>query len=170
MRIARSAPVASAPLSVCSASFGPSVTTTTSPRRCFGALPFSVRRSAASSAYSSNGFGFHSSPVVSTAAPEAAILILFALSGSATRLMATRIFTGRDLRLRGPRIQAKNAGALPIVTDFLVLGSGIAGLTFALRAARHGEVVICTKRQPKDAATSFAQGGVAAVLSPADSF
>jgi L-aspartate oxidase len=59
---------------------------------------------------------------------------------------------------------------LPIVTDFLVLGSGIAGLTFALRAAKHGEVVICTKRQPKDAATSFAQGGVAAVLSPADSF
>ena len=76
----------------------------------------------------------------------------------------------RDLRLRGPRIQAKNAEALPIVTDFLVLGSGIAGLTFALRAAKHGEVVICTKRQPKDAATSFAQGGVAAVLSPADSF
>ena len=59
---------------------------------------------------------------------------------------------------------------MPIVTDFLVLGSGIAGLSFALRAARHGEVVICTKRQAKDAATSFAQGGVAAVLSPADTF
>jgi L-aspartate oxidase len=59
---------------------------------------------------------------------------------------------------------------LPIVTDFLVLGSGIAGLTFALRAARHGEVVVCTKRKPNDAATSYAQGGVAAVLSPADSF
>ncbi len=59
---------------------------------------------------------------------------------------------------------------MPIATDFLVLGSGIAGLSFALRAARHGEVVICTKRQPRDAATSFAQGGVAAVLSPADSF
>ncbi len=59
---------------------------------------------------------------------------------------------------------------MPIVTDFLVLGSGIAGLSFALRAAEHGEVVICTKRKPDDAATSFAQGGVAAVLSPADSF
>ncbi|HEX6271985.1 MAG TPA: L-aspartate oxidase [Polyangiaceae bacterium] len=59
---------------------------------------------------------------------------------------------------------------MPIVTDFLVLGSGIAGLTFALRAARHGEVVVCTKRKPNDAATSYAQGGVAAVLSPGDSF
>ena len=55
-------------------------------------------------------------------------------------------------------------------TDFLVLGSGIAGLTFALRAARHGEVMIVTKRAHDDAATSWAQGGVAAVLGNDDSF
>jgi L-aspartate oxidase len=55
-------------------------------------------------------------------------------------------------------------------TDFLVIGSGIAGLSFALRAARHGEVVVVTKRASDDAATSWAQGGVAAVLGPEDSF
>ena len=57
-----------------------------------------------------------------------------------------------------------------ITTDYLVLGSGIAGLTFALEAAKSGEVLIVTKRHGSDAATSWAQGGVAAVLDPADSF
>jgi L-aspartate oxidase len=57
-----------------------------------------------------------------------------------------------------------------IETDFLVLGSGIAGLTFALEASRHGRVTIVTKRAIDDAATTWAQGGIAAVLDPADSF
>ncbi len=55
-------------------------------------------------------------------------------------------------------------------TDFLVLGSGIAGLTFALRAAAHGEVVVVTKRGRADANTTWAQGGISAVLDPSDSF
>jgi len=55
-------------------------------------------------------------------------------------------------------------------TDFLVLGSGIAGLSFAVRAAEHGQVALVTKRASDDAATSWAQGGVAAVLSPDDTF
>src|SRR5688572_27998224 len=55
-------------------------------------------------------------------------------------------------------------------TDYLVLGSGIAGLTFALRASAHGEVTIVTKRAPDDSATNWAQGGVAAVLAEGDSF
>jgi L-aspartate oxidase len=55
-------------------------------------------------------------------------------------------------------------------TDFLVLGSGIAGSSFALHAAQYGEVVLLTKRGLSDTATSYAQGGVAAVLSPEDSF
>jgi L-aspartate oxidase len=59
---------------------------------------------------------------------------------------------------------------MQLATDFLVLGSGIAGLTFALRAAEHGEVVLVTKRACEDAATSWAQGGLAAVLAPGDSF
>jgi L-aspartate oxidase len=54
--------------------------------------------------------------------------------------------------------------------DFLVLGSGIAGLSFALRAAEFGDVLVVTKRSMSESATGWAQGGVAAVLDPADSF
>jgi len=59
---------------------------------------------------------------------------------------------------------------MQLTTDYLVLGSGIAGLTFALRAAEFGEVLIITKRACDDSATNWAQGGMAAVLSPDDSF
>ncbi len=59
---------------------------------------------------------------------------------------------------------------MAIQTDYLVLGSGIAGLTFALNAAKHGKVLVATKRESRDSATQWAQGGVAAVLSPEDSF
>lgn len=55
-------------------------------------------------------------------------------------------------------------------TDFLVLGSGIAGLSFALRAAELGRVLVVTKRALNQSATEWAQGGVAAVLDPGDSF
>src|SRR5258706_11777705 len=57
-----------------------------------------------------------------------------------------------------------------IETDYLVLGSGIAGLSFALRAAAHGRVLIVTKRAPEESNTNYAQGGIAAVLDAADSF
>jgi L-aspartate oxidase len=57
----------------------------------------------------------------------------------------------------------------PLVeTDYLVIGSGLAGLTFALSAAEHGRVLIVTKRAPADSNTRYAQGGVAGVLDPAD--
>jgi L-aspartate oxidase len=58
----------------------------------------------------------------------------------------------------------------PLETDYLVIGSGIAGLWFALRAAEHGRVVVVTKKKPDDTATNWAQGGVAAVLSDDDSY
>ena len=52
----------------------------------------------------------------------------------------------------------------------LVLGSGVAGLTYALRAVQFGPVLILTKKSRSDSSTNRAQGGLAAVLSPTDSF
>jgi len=59
---------------------------------------------------------------------------------------------------------------MPLETDYLVIGSGIAGLNFALLAAEHGRVVVVTKKRPIDTNTNWAQGGVAAVLAKDDSF
>jgi len=59
---------------------------------------------------------------------------------------------------------------MEIQTDFLVIGSGIAGLSFALKAARLGRVALITKRGLTDCSTNNAQGGIAAVLDPGDSF
>jgi L-aspartate oxidase len=53
--------------------------------------------------------------------------------------------------------------------DILVIGSGIAGLTFALKAADHGEVCVVTKKERAESATNWAQGGIAAVMATDDS-
>ena len=54
--------------------------------------------------------------------------------------------------------------------DFVVIGSGIAGLSFALKAAEKGSVALVTKRGRADSNTAWAQGGVACVTSEEDSF
>ncbi len=55
-------------------------------------------------------------------------------------------------------------------TDFLVIGSGVAGLTFALKVAAHGRVAVVTKKETPDSNTALAQGGIASVFDKLDSF
>ena len=55
-------------------------------------------------------------------------------------------------------------------TDFLVVGSGVAGLAFALKVAPYGSVTIVTKKAAMDSNTSRAQGGIASVFGQLDSF
>ncbi|UCB52129.1 MAG: L-aspartate oxidase [Candidatus Zixiibacteriota bacterium] len=59
---------------------------------------------------------------------------------------------------------------MEIKTDFLVIGSGIGGLSFALKASGFGEVVIVTKKDDSESNTNYAQGGIASVLAKDDSF
>src|SRR5687768_4780838 len=53
--------------------------------------------------------------------------------------------------------------------DFLVIGSGIAGLRAALSLAEAGDVVVLTKADPRESNTGYAQGGIAAAIGPGDS-
>jgi L-aspartate oxidase len=59
---------------------------------------------------------------------------------------------------------------MDIKTDFLIIGSGVAGLMFALKVADHGSVAIVTKRGVTDSNTMLAQGGIASVFGSLDSF
>jgi L-aspartate oxidase len=57
---------------------------------------------------------------------------------------------------------------MKVECDFLVIGSGVAGLSFALKAASHGKVCVVTKAGLADTNTNYAQGGIAAVMYPPD--
>ncbi|MCC6276021.1 MAG: FAD-dependent oxidoreductase, partial [Leptospiraceae bacterium] len=53
-------------------------------------------------------------------------------------------------------------------TDFLVIGSGLAGLFCALKLAKLGEVTIVTKKSDFESNTNYAQGGIASVFAKTD--
>jgi len=57
-----------------------------------------------------------------------------------------------------------------IKTDFLVIGSGLAGLVYALKVAEYGRVVLVSKTKIDETTTSYAQGGIAAVTYLPDSY
>jgi L-aspartate oxidase len=59
---------------------------------------------------------------------------------------------------------------IPDRFDFLVIGSGLAGLTYALHAAQRGTVCVLTKGDVTDSNTNWAQGGIAAAIGEADSW
>ncbi|MBN1111550.1 MAG: L-aspartate oxidase [Bacteroidales bacterium] len=59
---------------------------------------------------------------------------------------------------------------MKIETDFLVLGSGIAGLSYALKVADYGKVIIVSKNDIHETNTNYAQGGIASVTAQTDNF
>src|SRR5262245_42660820 len=67
-------------------------------------------------------------------------------------------------------VSSREAAHVPVESDFLVLGSGIAGLTCALRCARFGRVLLVTKDRLPESSSRYAQGGIASVWSHDDSF
>ncbi|MDJ0782049.1 MAG: L-aspartate oxidase [Desulfosarcinaceae bacterium] len=59
---------------------------------------------------------------------------------------------------------------MKLETDVLIIGSGVAGLLFALKVADHGSVTVVTKKAAVDSNTNMAQGGIASVFGAEDSF
>jgi len=57
---------------------------------------------------------------------------------------------------------------MEIKTDFLIIGSGIAGLSFALKVAEFGDVALVTKKEAMDSNSNLAQGGIASVFGSHD--
>ncbi|MCK5700702.1 MAG: FAD-dependent oxidoreductase, partial [Cyclobacteriaceae bacterium] len=55
-----------------------------------------------------------------------------------------------------------------IKSDYLVIGSGVAGLSFALKVAEHGKVIVISKQSAGESNTSYAQGGIASVTKDSD--
>src|ERR1041384_833854 len=58
---------------------------------------------------------------------------------------------------------------VPVSTDFLIVGSGVAGLRAAIALGEVGDVLVLTKADPGESNTGYAQGGIAAAVGPDDS-
>jgi L-aspartate oxidase len=84
---------------------------------------------------------------------------------SATPVQASH----KDMQEETAETEADNGSGASKRFDFLVIGSGVAGLRYALAVAKFGTVAIVTKSEPQESNTMYAQGGVSAVLDPADS-
>ncbi|XP_078170335.1 L-aspartate oxidase [Carex rostrata] len=78
---------------------------------------------------------------------------------------STRIYSTRT----APRASLQDRENATKYFDFVVIGSGVAGLRYALEVSKHGSVAIITKAEPYESNTQYAQGGVSAVLCPTDS-
>ena len=65
---------------------------------------------------------------------------------------------------------SKCLNLLYMITDFLIVGSGIAGLSLALKLSSLGKVLVITKKQKAESNTNYAQGGIASVLGEDDNF
>ncbi len=63
-----------------------------------------------------------------------------------------------------------DTAAARVTCDFLVIGTGVAGLCSALNAARHGSVILISKDRADECNTAYAQGGIACVMEEGDSF
>jgi L-aspartate oxidase len=67
-----------------------------------------------------------------------------------------------------PRVRTPHPRSDSDTYDFIVVGSGIAGLSFALKAAERGRVLVLTKKLSWSGSTNLAQGGIASVMAPDD--
>jgi L-aspartate oxidase len=65
----------------------------------------------------------------------------------------------------GFKVAGRSKSTSPITTDFLIIGSGVAGLRAAIEASRYGEVIVLNKGGGSESSSTFAQGGIAAALS-----
>ncbi|XP_042387939.1 L-aspartate oxidase, chloroplastic-like [Zingiber officinale] len=89
--------------------------------------------------------------------------------GTTVRSVQT-LFTRRTAADRHTRITcSQDSNCDTKFFDFIVVGSGVAGLRYALEVSKYGSVAIITKAEPQESNTNYAQGGVSAVLCPSDS-
>ena len=81
--------------------------------------------------------------------------------------MTQQLFSSRTSQVFNPsQLDSRNY----FKADFLVIGGGLAGLTFAIKVAKYGTVNLITKKGILDSSTTFAQGGIASVFNEEDSF